>query len=100
MYPAPHPRWTPQARVHLEWAYESSFSREASRPPHAPQGATFGAKMRLAITVGLLCATAAWPAATVFNIADYGARKDAPITDAVRAAIQAAKAAGGGTVWI
>jgi polygalacturonase len=56
--------------------------------------------MKSLLTVGFLCASVAWPAAPVFNITDYGARKDAPITDAVRAAIQAAKAAGGGTVWI
>ncbi len=38
----------------------------------------------------------------VFNIVDYGARKDGTTraTGAIRAAIQAAKAAGGGTVYI
>jgi polygalacturonase len=38
----------------------------------------------------------------VFNILDYGAKNDAstPATDAFRAAIQAAKAAGGGTVFV
>jgi polygalacturonase len=38
----------------------------------------------------------------VFNIADYGAKKDsdAPATDAFRQAIQAAKAAGGGTIYV
>src|SRR5437773_8280985 len=45
------------------------------------------------------------PAAAVppyFNILDYGARNDgsARATDAIRKAIQAAKAAGGGTVYI
>ena len=37
-----------------------------------------------------------------FNILDYGARNDGvtPATDAIRSAIQAAKAAGGGTVYI
>jgi len=37
-----------------------------------------------------------------FNILDYGARNDgtAPATEAIRSAIQAAKAAGGGTVYI
>jgi len=41
-------------------------------------------------------------AGPVFNIADYGARKDgsAPATDAFRAAVQAAKTAGGGTVYV
>ena len=39
---------------------------------------------------------------TVFNIVDYGARNDgsALATDAFRKAIQAAKAAGGGTVYV
>jgi polygalacturonase len=39
-------------------------------------------------------------ATSVFNVLDYGAHKDglAPSTEAFRAAIQAAKAAGGGTV--
>ncbi len=38
----------------------------------------------------------------LFNIADYGARKDgsAPATDAFRQAIQAAKAVGGGTIYV
>jgi len=38
----------------------------------------------------------------VFNIADYGATKDGsvPATDAFRQAIQAAKAAGGGTIYV
>ena len=50
----------------------------------------------------LLTAINAWTAGAVFNILDYGARNDgsAPATDAIRAAIQAAKAAGGGTVDI
>jgi polygalacturonase len=50
-----------------------------------------------------LFATLAAPAATpVFNILDYGARNDAsaPATEAIRSAIRAAKAAGGGTVVI
>ena len=43
-----------------------------------------------------------WSAASSLNIVDYGAKADAsaPATDAIRAAIQAAKAAGGGTVVI
>jgi polygalacturonase len=50
----------------------------------------------------LLMATPAFGAGTVYNILDYGARNDgsAPATDAFRAAIQAAKAAGGGTVFV
>jgi polygalacturonase len=50
----------------------------------------------------LLLAAPAWSAGPFFNILDYGARNDgsAPATEAVRSAIQAAKAAGGGTVLI
>jgi polygalacturonase len=50
----------------------------------------------------VLLAAPAWSAGAFFNILDYGARNDAsaPATDAIRAAIQAAKAAGGGTVFI
>jgi polygalacturonase len=36
----------------------------------------------------------------VFNIGDYGARQNAPATDAFRKAIAAAKAAGGGTIYV
>lgn len=48
------------------------------------------------------CAASAWSAAPVFNIRDYGAANDGsrPATEAFRAAIQAAKAAGGGTVFV
>lgn len=48
------------------------------------------------------CAASAWSAAPVFNIRDFGASNDGsrPATDAFRAAIQAAKAAGGGTVFV
>lgn len=44
----------------------------------------------------------AWSAAAVFNVMDYGARNDATAssTAAIRSAIQAAKAAGGGTVYV
>src|SRR5450756_3121019 len=50
----------------------------------------------------VLLAAPAWSAGAFFNILDYGARNDAsaPATEAIRSAIQAAKAAGGGTVWI
>jgi polygalacturonase len=44
----------------------------------------------------------AWCASPVFNILDYGAHKDSatPSTAAIRSAIDAAKVAGGGTVYI
>ncbi|HYW44095.1 MAG TPA: glycoside hydrolase family 28 protein [Bryobacteraceae bacterium] len=50
----------------------------------------------------VLLAAPAWSAGPFFNILDYGARNDAsaPATEAIRSAIQAAKAAGGGTVFI
>jgi len=50
----------------------------------------------------LLLGANAWSAATVFNVLDYGAHNDgsAPSTEAIRSAIQAAKAAGGGTVYV
>ena len=49
----------------------------------------------------ILAGVPCW-AATNFNILDYGARNDgsAPATEAFRKAIQAAKAAGGGTVYV
>jgi len=54
-----------------------------------------------------MCAVAATPAPTgvyapIFNVMDYGARNDgsASSTDAFRAAIEAAKKAGGGTVYV
>ena len=49
----------------------------------------------------LLIGANAEGAATVFNVMDYGAHNDgsAPATQAIRSAIQAAKAAGGGTVY-
>jgi polygalacturonase len=57
--------------------------------------------MRRRLAVALLAAVAtAQGAGPVFNIADYGGKSNSSITDSVRAAIQAAKAAGGGTVWI
>ncbi|HKE26594.1 MAG TPA: glycoside hydrolase family 28 protein [Bryobacteraceae bacterium] len=50
----------------------------------------------------LLGVAPVWGAAPVFNIRDYGAHNDgsAPATEAFRSAIQAAKAAGGGTVFV
>jgi polygalacturonase len=52
--------------------------------------------------LAILFAGTAWCADPVFNVRDYGARNDgsAPATEAIRSAIQAAKAAGGGTVVI
>ena len=50
----------------------------------------------------LLAGANAWGAGPIFNILDYGARNDAtaPATEAFRSAIQAVKAAGGGTVYV
>ena len=50
----------------------------------------------------LLLAAPAWCAGPSFDIRDFGARPDgsAPATEAFRAAIQAAKSAGGGTVYV
>jgi polygalacturonase len=49
-----------------------------------------------------MLATPAVSAGPFFNIVDYGAHKDgsSPATEAFRAAIHAAKAAGGGTVYV
>jgi polygalacturonase len=63
------------------------------------------ASMRTPRHVGSLVvwsAIAAWGAAPIFDIRDFGARNDgsAPATEAFRSAIQAAKAAGGGTVFV
>lgn len=57
--------------------------------------------MRFA-ALALVANACAWGAGPFFNIVDYGARTDgsASATEAIRAAIQAAKAAGGGTVFI
>jgi polygalacturonase len=56
--------------------------------------------MRLPISC-LLCCACVYGAGS-FNVVDYGARNDASANagSAIRAAIQAAKAAGGGTVYI
>ncbi|HWB84057.1 MAG TPA: glycoside hydrolase family 28 protein [Bryobacteraceae bacterium] len=56
----------------------------------------------LVATAVFLTQSAVWAAGPFFNIADYGAKNDgsAPATQAIRSAIQAAKAAGGGTVFI
>ena len=54
------------------------------------------------LLVLLMLAAPAWSAGLFYNIVDYGARNDgsAAATEAIRSAIQAAKAAGGGTVFI
>ena len=58
---------------------------------------------RLVLALLLLIAANAWGANTApfFNVLDYGAHKDgsASSTEAIRSAIQAAQAAGGGTVY-
>jgi polygalacturonase len=50
----------------------------------------------------LLMSANAWCAGAFFNVLDYGARNDgsASATEAFRAAIQAARKAGGGTVYV
>jgi polygalacturonase len=54
------------------------------------------------LLLAMLFSLNAWCAGPFFNVLDYGAHKDAsaPSTEAFRAAIQAAKAAGGGTVFV
>ncbi len=53
-------------------------------------------------TFFLLIAAPTWVAGASFNIVDYGAKNDgsSPATEAFRKAIAAAKAAGGGTVFV
>src|SRR5260370_23770794 len=55
-------------------------------------------RLMVLVLAGVPCSAAA----ANFNILDYGARNDgsAPATEAFRKAIQAAKAAGGGTVYV
>jgi polygalacturonase len=57
---------------------------------------------RLLSALLFLTTSSASSAGPVFNIVDYGARNDgsASATEAISAAIQAAKAAGGGTVFV
>ncbi len=59
-------------------------------------------RSRLLPALVLLIGANAWSAGPYFNVLDYGARNDgsAPATEAIRSAIQAAKAAGGGTVYV
>ncbi len=58
-------------------------------------------RSRLLPALFLLIGADAWSAGP-FNILDYGAHNDgsAPATEAIRSAIQAAKVAGGGTVYV
>lgn len=58
-------------------------------------------RSRLLLVLLLLIGANTWGAAPFFNVLDYGAFKDgsATSTEAIRSAIQAAKAAGGGTVY-
>jgi len=57
---------------------------------------------RLLPLLFLLIGSPAWGAGPMFNILDYGARNDgsASATEAFRSAIQAVRAAGGGTVYV
>ena len=57
---------------------------------------------RLLTALAFLTGVNAWSAGPVLNILDYGARADGstPATEAIRAAIRAAKQAGGGTVCV
>ncbi|HWB82594.1 MAG TPA: glycoside hydrolase family 28 protein [Bryobacteraceae bacterium] len=59
-------------------------------------------RSRLLPALPLLIAAGAWGAVPQYNIMDYGAKNDgsASATAAIRSAIQAAHAAGGGTVYI
>ena len=59
-------------------------------------------RSRLLPVAVLLIGANAWGAGPLFNVLDYGARPDgaAPSTEAFRSAIQAAQAAGGGTVYV
>ncbi len=59
-------------------------------------------RSRLWPALFVLAGANAWSAGPFFNILDYGARTDGSVraTEAIRSAIQAAKAAGGGTVYI
>src|ERR1017187_492507 len=56
---------------------------------------------RLLLTALLLIGANAWGATAFFNVLDYGAHPDgsASSTEAIHSAIEAAKAAGGGTVY-
>jgi hypothetical protein len=59
-------------------------------------------RIRLLAAAFFLIGVNAWSAGSVFNITDYGAKNDgsASASGAFRSAIQAAKAAGGGTVHV
>ena len=57
---------------------------------------------KLLITSLLVAGIPTWSAGRTYNVVDYGARNDGsgPSTDAFRSAIEAARAAGGGTVFV
>src|ERR1035438_6690927 len=57
---------------------------------------------KLLITFLLVAGIPTWSAGRTYNVVDYGARNDGsgPSTDAFRSAIEAARAAGGGTVFV
>ena len=61
----------------------------------------FAANLSMKLAVAGI-ATQAWAASPALNVMDFGAHNDASAlsTDAFRSAIQAAKAAGGGTVYV
>ncbi len=63
------------------------------------------ARCGVVLALSIIATGNAWATSSgkqVFNITDYGAKKNAssPATDAFRRAIQAAKAAGGGTIYV
>jgi len=59
-------------------------------------------RIGLVITMLTLATANAWAAGPFFNILTYGAHKDgsASSTDAIRAAIEAARISGGGTIYV
>ncbi len=63
---------------------------------------TLASRSRLLLALSVLTGVNAWCAGPFFNILDYGAHNDglASSTEAIRTAIQAAKAADGGTVYV
>src|SRR5579864_6431184 len=76
------------------WLFQVSYPR--------PGGLMYRFAGRLLLPAFLLFATNGWSAGPFFNILDHGARNDGSTsaTEAIRSAIQAAKAAGGGTVYV
>jgi polygalacturonase len=68
----------------------------------AVEGESMAYTTRVGVILLALRALAAGADRPVFNVADYGAKKDgsAPATEAFRRAIEAAKATGGGTIYV